>query len=220
MKYSTDDKTIQNNEADATPYWVEARRALEKIDPVLAELIRAAKGSVLRPRNDPFFSLSRSIVAQQISVFAAESVWQKMITHVGAITPETVVVQTEESLRNCGLSRPKARYLINLAEQFINGSLEQESWHQMDDEAVIENLTQVKGIGRWTAEMFLIFHLLRPDVLPVADVGVQKAIANHFNGGVRLKPEALISIAKPWRPWRSVAVWYLWRSLDVVPVEY
>lgn len=205
---------------NATPYWLEARQSLEKVDPVLAELIRAAKGSVLRPRHDPFFSLSRSIVAQQISVFAAESVWQKLLTHLGAITPETVAIQTEESLRNCGLSRPKARYLINLAEQFINGSLEQESWHQMDDEAVIENLTQVKGIGRWTAEMFLIFYLLRPDVLPVADVGVQKAIANHFNGGVRLNAEAMISIAEPWRPWRSVAVWYLWRSLDVVPVEY
>ena len=208
------------NDADAAFYWVEARCALESANPVLGELIRAAKGTVLRSRNDPFFSLSRSIVAQQISVFAAESVWQKLITHIGELTPDRVADQTEDSLRNCGLSRSKASYLIGLAEHLINGSLNQESWHYMDDEAVIECLTQVKGIGRWTAEMFLIFHLLRPDVFPVTDIGVQKAIAIHFNNGIRSAPDEMVSIAEPWRPWRSVAVWYLWRSLDAVPVEY
>ena len=208
------------SDGHTVPYWSKARCVLESADPVLAELIRAAKGSILKPRNDPFFSLSRSIVAQQISVIAAESVWQKLIMHIGTMKPDTVVGQTEDNLRSCGLSRSKARYLISLAEHFINGSLNQESWHHMDDEAVIEHLTQVKGIGRWTAEMFLIFHLLRPDVLPVADIGVQKAMANHFNGGIRLNAEEMITIAKPWRPWRSVAVWYLWRSLDAVPVEY
>ena len=205
---------------DAVPYWAEARKALCRADPILGKLIRAAGGSVLQPRNDPFFSLSRSIVAQQISVHAAEAVWQKLIAHVGAMTPGAMAGQTEDALRGCGLSRPKARYLLSLAEHFTEGGLDQEPWRRMEDDAVIERLVEVKGIGRWTAEMFLIFYLLRPDVLPVADVGIQKAIASHFNGGVRPGPDVMFAIAEPWRPWRSVASWYLWRSLDAVPVEY
>lgn len=201
-------------------YWAEARDALVRADPILGNLIDAAGGAVLRPKNDAFFSLSRSIVAQQISVHAAEAVWQKLITHVGTMTPDAVTSQTEDSLRGCGLSRPKARYLLGLAEDFTKGALDLELWHRMDDNAVIERLVQVKGIGRWTAEMFLIFHLLRPDVLPVGDIGIQKAIANHFNGGVRPDPDEMDAIAEPWRPWRSVASWYLWRSLDALPVEY
>lgn len=202
------------------PYWEEAQVALSKADPILGKIIKAASGSNLRPRHDPFFSLCRSIVGQQISVKAAESVWQKMLAHMGEVTPRAVAGENEDSLRECGLSRPKARYLLSLAGHFIDGSLQQEEWQSMDDEAVIERLVQVKGIGRWTAEMFLIFHLLRPDVLPVDDIGIQKAIGNHFNGGERPSPKEMVTIAEPWRPWRSVASWYLWRSLDAVPVEY
>lgn len=202
------------------PYWDEARRALGEIDPVLGGIIARAGDSMLRPRHDPFFSLSRSIVGQQISVKAAESVWQKMLGRLGEISPESVGGEEVESLRGCGLSRQKASYLLSLAGHFLDGSLQQEQWGGMDDEAVIERLVKVKGIGRWTAEMFLIFHLLRPDVLPVDDIGIQKAIANHFNNGERPKPGEMIAIAEPWRPWRSVASWYLWRSLDAVPVEY
>lgn len=202
------------------PYWEEARQALAEADARLGRIIEIAGDSMLRPRHDPFFSLSRSIVGQQISVKAAESVWQKMIGHMGEITPGAVAGENEESLRGCGLSRQKARYLLSLSEHFIDGSLQQEKWSEMDDEAVIERLVQVKGIGRWTAEMFLIFHLLRPDVLPVDDIGIQKAIGNHFNGGVRPSAGEMKAIAEPWRPWRSVASWYLWRSLDAVPVEY
>ena len=201
------------------PYWEQACHELKEADPVLANLIRTAQGSVLRPRDDPFLSLSRSIVAQQLSVHAAEAVWQRLIARVGSITPCVVSRYTEEDLRNCGLSRPKARYLLSLADHFTNHSFKQNSWRGMDNEAVVEDLTQVKGIGRWTAEMFLMFHLLRPDVLPVSDVGIQRAIANHFNRGARPTPEEMIAIAEPWRPWRSVACWYLWRSLDAVPVE-
>lgn len=205
---------------EGVPHWAKARRALERVDPVLRRLIRAAGGSVLRPRNDPFFSLARSIVAQQISVHAAEAVWRKLTAHVGAVTPGAVARETEDDLRGCGLSRPKARYLLSLAESFGNGDLDPESWRRMDDEAVIRSLVQVKGIGRWTAEMFLIFHLLRPDVLPVADLGIQRAMGIHFNRGVRPTPDEMFAIAEPWRPWRSVASWYLWRSLDALPVEY
>ena len=202
------------------PYWSEARRELTGADPVLGKLIARAGDAMLRPRHDPFFSLSRSIVGQQISVKAAESVWQKMLGRLGKVSPATMSGQDVESLRQCGLSRQKAAYLLSLAGHFLDGSLQQEQWQAMDDESVIDRLVQVKGIGRWTAEMFLIFHLLRPDVLPVDDIGIQKAIANHFNDGIRPKAKEMIAIAEPWRPWRSVASWYLWRSLDAVPVEY
>ena len=202
------------------PYWSEARRELTGADPVLGKLIARAGDAMLRPRHDPFFSLSRSIVGQQISVKAAESVWQKMLGRLGEVSPATMSVQDVESLRQCGLSRQKAAYLLSLAGHFLDGSLQQEQWQAMDNESVIDRLVQVKGIGRWTAEMFLIFHLLRPDVLPVDDIGIQKAIANHFNDGIRPKAKEMIAIAEPWRPWRSVASWYLWRSLDAVPVEY
>ena len=123
-------------------------------------------------------------------------------------------------MRGCGLSRRKASYLLNLAEHFRDGGLGGNPWQSMDDEQVIDTLIRIKGIGRWTAEMFLIFHLLRPDVLPVTDIGIQKAIARHYNGGERMAPDEMIAIAEPWRPWRSVASWYLWRSLDAIPVEY
>ena len=202
------------------PYWSEARRELTGADPVLGKLIARAGDAMLRPRHDPFFSLSRSIVGQQISVKAAESVWQKMLGRLGEVSPATMSGQDVEILRQCGLSRQKAAYLLSLAGHFLDGSLQQEQWQAMDDESVIDRLVQVKGIGRWTAEMFLIFHLLRPDVLPVDDIGIQKAIANHFNDGIRPKAKEMIAIAEPWRPWRSVASWYLWRSLDAVPVEY
>ena len=202
------------------PYWEEALRALAAADARFGRIIALAGDSMLRPRHDPFFSLSRSIVGQQISVKAAESVWRKMLGHMGEITPRAVSGENVDSLRGCGLSRQKAGYLLSLAAHFIDGSLRQEQWSEMDDEAVIERLVQVKGIGRWTAEMFLIFHLLRPDVLPVDDIGIQKAIGNHFNHGVRPSAKEMLAITEPWRPWRSVASWYLWRSLDAVPVEY
>ena len=202
------------------PHWNEARSALLHADPVLARLIRAAAGSVLQPRNDAFYSLSRSIVAQQISVHAAEAVWRRLVAAVGAMTPSAVCGHSEEALHGCGLSRRKATYLLILAERFQRGGLDRKAWHRMDDEQVIETLIEIKGIGRWTAEMFLMFHLLRPDVLPVTDIGIQKAVARHYNAGARLPPDELMAIAEPWRPWRSVASWYLWRSLDAIPVEY
>ena len=210
-----------NEPADQiVPHWNEARAALLRADPVLAGLIRAAGATILQPRNDAFYSLSRSIVAQQISVHAAEAVWQRLLRAIGDVTPGAVCNQTEDAMRACGLSRRKASYLVNLAEHFRDRALGGNPWHRMDDEQVIETLVEIKGIGRWTAEMFLIFHLLRPDVLPVTDIGIQKAVARHYNGGERLAPEELIALAELWRPWRSVASWYLWRSLDAIPVEY
>lgn len=213
-------KHLSGTDSDPAPYWDDARCALAEADPVLGAMIEAANGAALRPRRDPFYSLSRSIVGQQISVKAAESVWLKVIDRVQTMAPQTVAAENEDSLRACGLSRQKALYMLSLAGHFLDGSLALDDWPDMEDEAVIEQLTKVKGIGRWTAEMFLIFHLMRPDVLPVADIGVQKAMRNHYTDGEKPTPERMRSIAEPWRPWRSVAVWYLWRSLDVIPVEY
>ena len=224
-------------EAGAPPpaWWDEARAALVECDPVLAGAIAAAGGAVLRPRRDAFHSLARSIVGQQISVSAAEAVWQRLVAHCGAdaaiapdaaivpdaaIAPDAVAGRSVEELRGCGLSRPKARYLVSLAEHFASGAIDPRELRRLDDEAAIAKLREVKGIGRWTAEMFLIFHLLRPDVLPVADIGVQRAVGNLYAGGERPDADDIRAVAEPWRPWRSVAVWYLWRSLDAVPVAY
>ena len=124
------------------------------------------------------------------------------------------------ALRGCGLSQRKAEYLTDLADHFASGRLVPRRWKALDDEALIALLVDVKGIGRWTAEMFLMFHELRPDVLPVDDLGLQRALADHYNGGERLDRRAMLALAEPWRPWRSVATWYLWRSLDPIPVEY
>lgn len=213
-------KHLSGTDTDPAPYWREACRILADADPVLAGMIKTAGGAALRPRRDPFYSLARSIVGQQISVKAAESVWQKLMARVETMAPRHVADHDEDSLRACGLSRQKALYMLSLAGHFLDGSLALDQWPDMDDETVIDQLTQVKGIGRWTAEMFLIFHLVRPDVLPVADIGIQKAMSNHYTGGEKPTAARMIEIAEPWRPWRSVAVWYLWRSLDAIPVEY
>ena len=207
-------------ESPPTPYWNRARDALGAADPVLARVIAAARGNALRPRRDPFHSLARSIVGQQISVKAAESVWQRLIAHCGAAAPQAFAGRSEDELRACGLSRPKARYLASLADHFTTGAIDPPALAALDDEAVISALCKIRGIGRWTAEMFLIFHMLRPDVLPVADIGVQRAIGNLYAQGARPDAAAIRAVAEPWRPWRSVAVWYLWRSLDAVPVDY
>lgn len=203
-----------------TPWWGEARRALAGADPVLAGVIANAGGAALQPRRDAFHSLARSIVGQQISVKAAESVWRRLEARCGAVRPAAMAGLTEEDLRGCGLSRQKARYLASLAGHFADGAIDPPALQALDDEAVIEVLCRVKGIGRWTAEMFLIFHMLRPDVLPLGDLGVQRAIADLYAGGERQDAPAMRAVAEAWRPWRSVAVWYLWRSLDAVPVAY
>ncbi len=205
-------------------FWDDATRALGRADPVMRRLIRAVPGAHLVRRGDPFTTLARAIVGQQISVKAAQTIWERFTAAAGApgapLDPRRVSRMRPATLRRCGLSERKGDYLRDLARHFATGALDPAAWPALDDEALIERLTDVNGIGRWTAEMFLIFHELRADVFPVADIGLQKAIAHHYNGGARLATEDLHAIAAPWRPWRSVATWYLWRSLDPVPVEY
>jgi len=202
------------------PWWSEACTDLRARDPVLGSLIDRWRGPVLASRGDAFQTLARSIVGQQISVKAAASVWARFEAAVESPDPATVACVPIDVLRGAGLSQRKAEYLLDLAARFADGRLHAGEWPRMDDEAIIDELVQVRGIGRWTAEMFLIFNLLRPDVLPVADLGLQKAISLHYRRGRSITPLALRLIAKPWAPWRSVATWYLWRSLDPEPVTY
>ncbi|HUL93984.1 MAG TPA: DNA-3-methyladenine glycosylase [Burkholderiales bacterium] len=204
----------------APPYWMRAKRALIRGDPVLGRIIRAHPRIALQPRGEPFFTLARSIVGQQISVKAAASIWGRVLGVAPRMHPEEIAGAKHARLVACGLSQRKAEYLAGLARHFIDGTLHPLAWQQMDDEAIIAELVQVRGIGRWTAEMFLMFNLLRPDVLPLDDLGLQRAIRNHYFKGRSVTPRTMRRVASAWAPWRSVATWYLWRSLDPIPVEY
>lgn len=201
-------------------YWNDATRDLASRDSVLKVLIRNHEGPHLQSRGDAFMTLARSIIGQQISVQTAESVWQKLLESVGSLGPAAIVRMDPSKLRSCGLSGKKSTYLIDLAEHFLDGSLEIERWSEHDDEQLIAELTRVKGIGRWTAEMFLIFFMMRPNILPVDDIGLQRAMALHYNSAKPLSKLKIRQIASKWQPWRTVATWYLWRSLDPILVEY
>ena len=197
-----------------------AKRALARRDPVMGAIIRAHPKIFLVPRGEPFFTLARAIVGQQISVKAAQSVWERVTTCCGVVSPERVLLRKRKELRACGLSNRKVEYIADLAQHFVDGRIHVHRWPAMDDEAIIEELVEVRGIGRWTAEMFLIFNLLRPDVFPLDDLGLQKGIRLAYHGGRRISLKTMRLRGELWRPWRSVATWYLWRSLDPVPVEY
>ena len=201
-------------------YWDEAARELAARDPVLAKLAKRYEGLALGSRGDAFSTLARAIVGQQISVKAAQSVWDRLVSEVSEITPPNVSAADTARLRTCGLSAQKAAYLLDLAQRFSSGALDPTRWNALEDEALIAELTQVKGIGRWTAEMFLIFYMARPDVLPLDDIGLQRAMSLHYNAGKPLSKLKMRRIGNGWSPWRSVATWYLWRSLDPLPVQY
>ena len=201
-------------------YWPQAVAHLKKVDPVLARIIDDYPRQTLVGRGNAFVTLVRSIVGQQLSVKAAASIWEKLTSGLGAVTPKSLAAIPDEQLRTAGLSRQKVRYLRELTERFSTKRFDIKALAEVDDEAVITRLMNVKGVGRWTAEMFLIFYLQRPDVLPLADIGLQKAVARFYNDGKPLTKAELETIAEPWEPWRSVATWYLWRSLDPEPVAY
>jgi len=211
--------------ADSVPgYWDEACRHLARRDRVLKKLIPRFGEARLHSRGDAFTTLARSIVGQQISVKAAQSVWDRFVATVGGqatlLQPAAVQAVAVPQLREAGLSARKAEYLLDLSGHFADGRVHVARWQSMDDEAIIAELIAIRGIGRWTAEMFLIFHLMRPDVLPLDDLGLIKGISfNYFSGEPVSRAEAR-EVADAWAPFRSVATWYIWRSLDPVPVEY
>jgi DNA-3-methyladenine glycosylase II len=201
-------------------YWQQATAELAAADPVMAQLSARFAGQGLVSRGDPFATLARSIVGQQISVKAADSVWARFVAAVGEVSPERVALAGVDGLTGCGLSARKIEYLSDLAGHFLSGRLDPLRWPALPDEEVIAELIDVRGIGRWTAEMFLIFNLLRPDVFPLDDIGLQKAVFRHYFAEEKQPRRVLVDFGERWRPWRSVATWLLWRSLDPVPVEY
>ncbi|HYC48919.1 MAG TPA: DNA-3-methyladenine glycosylase [Burkholderiales bacterium] len=201
-------------------YWHDATRELAARDPVLAKLASRVQGLTLGSRGDAFSTLARAIVGQQISVKAAQSVWDRLVAEVAAITPANLAACDLARLRTCGLSGQKSAYLLDLAQRFRSGALDPAHWAVLDDEALISELVQVKGIGRWTAEMFLIFYMARPDVFPIDDLGLQRAMSLSYNAGRPISKVKMRRLGKAWAPWRSVATWYLWRSLDPLPVQY
>ena len=207
-------------EAHYPDYWRHASSVLAAADPVLAQLIERYATTSLYSRGDPFATLARSIVGQQISVRAADSVWLRFVASLPVIDPGAVLASSNEALRRCGLSARKVEYLRDLALHFSSGQIDERRWRSLDDAQLIAELTAVRGIGVWTAEMFLIFNQLRPDVFPLDDIGLQKAVAQHYHAGQRPSRGALAAHGERWRPWRSVATWYLWRSLDPVAVAY
>ncbi len=205
-------------------YWDEACKHLARRDRVMRKLIPKYGEARLQSRGDAFTTLARSIVGQQISVKAAQSVWQRFAALMPGdptrIEPEAVMGLDPTTLRGAGLSVRKGEYLGDLARHFSKGTVHVAQWTAMDDDAIIDELVAIRGIGRWTAEMFLIFHLMRPNVMPLDDVGLIKGIsANYFSGEPVSRAEAR-EVGEAWTPYRSVATWYIWRSLDPLPVDY
>jgi DNA-3-methyladenine glycosylase II len=205
----------------APDYWEQACIELMKHDRILKKLIPKYGSGFLRTRGDAFTTLARSIVGQQISVAAAQSVWSKvLLASKNKVNPKNILTLSIDDLRAAGLSGRKVEYIRDLAEHFDSGRLHANQWKGMEDEAIIKELCGIRGIGRWTAEMFLIFNMIRPNILPLDDVGLIKAISiNYFSGEPVSRHEAR-EVAANWAPWRTVATWYMWRSIDPKPVEY
>lgn len=197
--------------------YARARRLLVRRDPVLAALIRkhGACGLAAAQRSDHFSALVRAITGQQLSTKAAATIYARLVALMPAgVTPEALAALTDEQMRAAGMSRQKIAYFRDLAHKVLNGALPLDAVDALTDDEVIAALTQVKGIGRWSAEMFLIFRLHRPDVLPVDDLGIVTAIKNVYRLRKRPTADKMRRIGESWRPYRSVASWYLWRSLD------
>ena len=202
-------------------YWDAAVSQLIRRDRILRKIIPRYPQVHLTTRGAPFLTLARSVVGQQISVKAADAVWQRVLASCeGDVTPVSLTQAGFDKLRAAGLSQRKSEYVLDLAVHFHEERVHPALWVSMDDEDIIKELTAIRGIGRWTAEMFLIFNLRRPDVLPLDDLGLMKAISLHYFSGEPVSRFEAREVAQAWQPWSTVATWYLWRSLEPVAVEY
>jgi DNA-3-methyladenine glycosylase II len=201
-------------------YWEEARKYLTRRDRVMKRLIPQFGTACLQSRGDAFTTLARSIVGQQISVKAAQSVWERFAALPKRMTPANVLKLKVDDMRAAGLSARKIEYLVDLALHFDSGAIHADAWREMDDEEIIAELVGIRGIGRWTAEMFLIFHLMRPNVLPLDDAGLITGISKNYFSGDPVSRSDAREVAAAWNPYCSVATWYIWRSLDPLPVAY
>ena len=203
--------------ASDMPDWSPAMKHLSR-DPVLRRVIRHVGPCTLRPRRDYFVVLCQSIFTQQISTKVATVLFNRFRDQFPNRRPtpsrvvEFLTTRDEETIRSVGLSRQKRAYVLDLAEHFVDGRIPTRRLARMDDEAVIETLTAVNGIGRWTAEMFLIFTLNRPDVLPIDDLGLWESVKRAYALPDRPKPKEILARGESWRPWRTIATWYLWRG--------
>lgn len=210
-------------------YWEEACRHLARKDRVMKRLIPQFGDACLQSRGDAFTTLARSIVGQQISVKAAQTVWDRFAevarrsrkgAVAGTISPAHVLKLKVDDMQAAGLSARKVEYLVDLALHFDSGAIHVDAWKAMSDDEIIAELVGIRGIGRWTAEMFLIFHLMRPNVLPLDDVGLLSGISRNYFSGDPVSRSDAREVAAAWTPYCSVATWYIWRSLDPLPVAY
>lgn len=198
-------------------YWPDACRHLMKKDRVLRRLIPLRPGEALRPKPDSFATLARSILGQQVSVASAQRMWERFASLAGDVAPARVLRLKVDDMRAAGLSARKVDYLVDLALHFEEGRLHPGNWPQMLDEDIVAELMAIRGVGRWTAEMLLIFHLARPNVLPLDDVGLARGISRHYFSGEAVSRSEIREVAQAWAPWCSVASWYIWRSLEPLP---
>ncbi|WP_444813361.1 DNA-3-methyladenine glycosylase family protein [Variovorax gracilis] len=201
-------------------YWEEACKHLAKKDRVMKRLIPRFGDACLESRGDAFTTLARSIVGQQVSVQAAQSVWDRFAKLPRRMAPASVLKLKVDDMRAAGLSVRKVEYLVDLALHFDSGAVHVDAWENMSDEMIIAELIAIRGIGRWTAEMFLIFHLMRPNVLPLDDLGLINGISQNYFSGDPVSRSDAREVAVAWAPYCSVATWYIWRSLDPLPVAY
>ena len=200
-------------------YWYRAKKFLSKKDKKLAKIINKYDGYLVS-RNDPFYSLCRSIIGQQISVKAADSIWLKFEKIIKKIKPINLIKLSNAKLASIGLSRQKILYLKIIAKEFLNKTLDIKILQKMSDDEAIKSLVRIKGIGIWTAQMFLIFNLKRSNIFPFSDIGLIKAISKNYKKEYPLNKNQLDYFKNKWHPYSTVATWYMWRSIDPVPVEY
>jgi DNA-3-methyladenine glycosylase II len=206
--------------ASAPAYWDDACKHLSKKDRVMKRLIPQFGDACLQSRGDAFTTLARSIVGQQISVKAAQTVWDRFAKLPRRLNPASVLKLKVDDMRTAGLSARKVEYLVDLSLHFDSGAVHVDAWQAMSDDEIISELVAIRGIGRWTAEMFLIFHLMRPNVLPLDDIGLINGISRNYFSGDPVSRSDAREVADAWAPYCSVATWYIWRSLDPQPVAY
>jgi len=207
-------------EAGTTPEWWEpAKQVISTSDVLLKDLIEDFEEPSLSSRGDLFATLIKSIVGQQISVIAASAVWSRFCECVGEVNEESILTKSHQELREVGLSHRKVEYIFGIAKAWQDG-YDHIDWDSMSDEEVIEELIKLRGVGRWTVQMLLIFALLRQDVFPTDDIGLIRGMEKLYNSENKLQKSELYEISEKWKPYRTMGVWYIWRSIDPEPVEY
>ena len=203
------------------PYWQQAIEELSASDELLGKIIARYPNEAMESKDDAFHTLMRSITGQQISVKAADSIWGRLVVKVdNKIKPDAMKNLSFDDLRAIGYSRQKISYIESLSDFFLSRQHLERDWQKMTDDELTKDITQIKGIGIWTAEMFLMFYLLRPNVLPLGDIGLTNAIDLHYPTTTERKKKDYAALAERWQPWRSVATWYLWRTYDDEAVSY